>query len=410
LTYERLYRAGPEWNLARQETTVTILLSTLAFFLVYLVYERVTIDRLRKSIPLVIAVTGTRGKSTIVRLLASVVRQSGRTVLAKSTGSQAQYVLPDGTVERVPRRGIVSILEQKNTLRKAAHLGADCLVVEIMSIRPENHFVESHRILKPDIILLTNVRRDHTDAMGDREEEIAKVLQRDLVPGARVFVPHGYEHYVDTETIWTNSLQVSVVSGEMVHSSTEEVSIPSRREFSENLALVTSVARALHIDDTTISRGIQNTVFDIGRFAIWTLELNGKMVYAVNAFAANDPESTMMVLNKTRENLGVKDARIAGLLNLRSDRPDRTEQWIAALGSGMSDEFSRLFVLGGHAHAVRRKITSAQVLETKSPKVVMQLIADAVGNDGVIFGFGNIAGPGEGFIEYWQREGKEHGV
>jgi poly-gamma-glutamate synthase PgsB/CapB len=397
-------------NPGHEETAVTILLGTLAVFLVSLVYERVSVDRLRKSIPLVIAVTGTRGKSTVVRLLASILRESGRTVLAKSTGSQAQYVLPDGTAENISRRGIVSVLEQKNTLQKATRLRVDCLVVEIMSIRPENHFVESHRLLKPDIVLLTNVRRDHTEAMGEREEEIAEVLQHDFVPGARVFVPHGYEKYVDTGTIQTNSLQLSVVSGGKVGSSTETSSVQSQHEFSENLDLVTFVARSLNVDDAVIERGIQNTVYDIGRFRIWTVELSGKRVFAVNAFAANDPESTMMVLKKTRENLGITSARITGLLSLRADRPDRTEQWITALGSGMSEEFSRLFVLGGHAHAVRRKIKSMQVLETKSPEVVTQLIADAIEKDGIIFGFGNIGGAGEGLIEYWQREGKEYGV
>ena len=113
---------------------MTILLFTLALFLVYLVYERIVLNRLRKAIPMVVSVTGTRGKSSVVRMLASVLRESGRTVLAKTTGSQAQFVLPDGTVRDVPRRGIASILEQKKVLRKAAELHADYLVVEIMTL------------------------------------------------------------------------------------------------------------------------------------------------------------------------------------------------------------------------------------------------------------------------------------
>ena len=179
---------------------MTILVLTLSAFVLYLVYERVVLDRLRKSIPLVIAVTGTRGKSTIVRLLASILRESGRVALAKSTGSQAQFVLPDGTVESVARRGLVSILEQKNALKKAVRLKADCLVVEIMSIRPENHFVESQRILKPDIVVLTNVRRDHTEAMGAKEEDIARILHLDFADGAEVYVPQEHQRYLDPKT------------------------------------------------------------------------------------------------------------------------------------------------------------------------------------------------------------------
>ena len=115
---------------------MTILALILISFVVILAYERVELNRLRRAIPLVIAVTGTRGKTGVVRLLASVLRESGKKVLAKTTGSRAQYVYPDGSIHDVPRRGIVSILEQKKTLRKAVSLGVDCLVVEIMSVHP----------------------------------------------------------------------------------------------------------------------------------------------------------------------------------------------------------------------------------------------------------------------------------
>jgi poly-gamma-glutamate synthase PgsB/CapB len=150
---------------------VTILLLSLTLFLLFLVYERVVLNRLRNSIPMVIAVTGTRGKSSVVRMLASVLRESGRTVLTKTTGSQAQIVLPDGSIQNISRRGIVSILEQKTILKKGSELHVDCLVVEIMSIRPDNHFIESQKILKPDIVVVTNVRKDHLEAMGETEAE-----------------------------------------------------------------------------------------------------------------------------------------------------------------------------------------------------------------------------------------------
>jgi hypothetical protein len=72
-------------------------------------------------------------------------------------------------------------------------------------------------------------------------------------------------------------------------------------EFSENLDLVTAVARGMNIADAVIVRGIQNAIHDIGRFKIWSLQVNGKRIHAVNAFAANDPDSTLQVLEKARE-------------------------------------------------------------------------------------------------------------
>ena len=379
-------------------------------FLLYLIYERTVLLQLRKSLPLVIAVTGTRGKSTVVRLLASILRESGRVVLAKSTGSQAQFVLPDGTVENIARRGVVSILEQKKALKKAVLLKADCLVVEIMSIQPENHFVESQRILKPNVVLLTNIRRDHTEAMGEREEDIARVLHLDFPEGAEIYVPVEYQKYLDPKTIQSRSLRLTLVAQTPAFSPADPNSVLLRKEFSENLDLVAAVARRLEIDDAVIVRGIRNAIHDIGQLKIWTLQLGKKRVFAVNAFAANDPHSTAKVLEKAHEILGGNAEIFTGLLNLRSDRPDRTVQWIDALNSGMANEFARLYVLGGHANVVKRKVDTKLSLASKSPDIVTQMIAEGMEDSGVIFGFGNIGGAGERLVEYWQREGKEYGI
>ncbi len=379
-------------------------------FVLYLIYERAVLLRLRKSLPLVIAVTGTRGKSTVVRLLASILRESGRVVLAKSTGSQAQFVLPDGTVESVARRGIVSILEQKKALKKAVMLKADCLVVEIMSIRPENHFVESQRILKPNIVILTNIRRDHTEAMGEREVDIAGVFHLDFPEGAEVYVPQEYQRYLDPKTFQSRSLRLTVVPQPPVLSPPDADSALLRNEFSENLDLVAAVARRLDIDNAVIVRGIRNAIHDIGRLKIWTLQLGVKRFFAVNAFAANDPDSTMKVLEKVHEILAGKAGVFTGLLNLRADRPDRTVQWIDALNSGMANEFARLYVLGGHANVVNRKVDTTLSLASKSPDIMTQMVVEGMEEGGVIFGLGNIGGAGQRLVEYWQREGKEYGI
>ena len=115
-----------------------VLLASVAL-LVGLVIERLRLARCHRAIPLRIAVTGTRGKTSVARLLASVLREDGRRVLAKTTGSQATLVLPDGSVEEIRRRGQPSILEQKQLLHRGVELGADVVVAEIMSIHAENH-------------------------------------------------------------------------------------------------------------------------------------------------------------------------------------------------------------------------------------------------------------------------------
>lgn len=389
---------------------LTILLSTLALFLLYLLYERIELRRLRRSVPVVVTVTGTRGKSSVVRILASVLRESGCKVAAKTTGSQAQFVLPDGSVQDVPRRGMVSILEQKKAMRKAAKLGADYLVVEVMSIRPENHIVESCQILRPDIVLLTNVRRDHVDAMGETEEEIARVLRLDIPAGAKVYVREEYKGYVGEGRKETQPHRRVLVPSSLSDSLIRKEPELGKVEFAENLDLVVALARDLKLDDDTIVRGILNTTYDIGKFMIWKYWDGGREIFLVNAFAANDPQSTLAVIEKTREAIGPGATPLTGLLNLRSDRGDRTLQWIESLRNGMSGYFKKIYVTGEGAEVLRRRVKGVEILRSREPERITGHIAAAMGQGEVFFGFGNIGGAGRILVEYWQEVGQGYGI
>ena len=153
-------------------------------WLAFLVVERIRLDRHRDAIPLRIAVTGTRGKTAVTRRLAAVLTEDGRRVLAKTTGSEAAYLLPDGTVQEIHRLGAPSIIEQKRLLGRGAKLGVDVVVAEVMSVHPENHQVEIHGILRPHLVLVTNFRVDHVEAHGKTREEVASVLAPGCPPGA----------------------------------------------------------------------------------------------------------------------------------------------------------------------------------------------------------------------------------
>src|SRR5512137_3000987 len=99
-----------------------ILLPWLMLFLLFLVWERVGLSRSHRRIPLRIAVTGTRGKSSVVRLLASILKEDGRKVVAKTTGSQAVILMPDGSQIELDRSVTPSILEQKRLIHEAARV------------------------------------------------------------------------------------------------------------------------------------------------------------------------------------------------------------------------------------------------------------------------------------------------
>ncbi len=388
------------------------ILITLIIFILYLIIERILLSYYTNSIPLIITVTGTRGKTSVVRLLASVLREDGRKVLAKTTGSDAKYILPDASEIDVPRNRLISIIEQKDLVKKAAKIGAQCVVAEIMSIQPENHFVESQQILKPNIVLITNVRKDHTYEMGDKIEEIASTLSLDIPEKADCFIPEKENKTIFIDTVKNtggNLFQVTKgISSHLLGKSSEL----KNREFIENLDLVYAVGKHLNINNEIIFRGMQKTKHDIGKLKIWKYKLDKekKIYYLVNGFSANDPESTFQVITKMKKLLPAVSGKLVGLLNLRADRGDRTLQWIDVLKNDDLNNFGKIYVTGAHRKIVKRKVNRVSSLNYTHPQKIMDTIFAETEHQTVILGFGNLAGTGRLLVNHWNEVGEDYGI
>src|SRR5258705_5748414 len=85
-------------------------------------------ERHLARIPVRVHVNGTRGKSSVTRLIAGGLRASGRRVFAKTTGTMARMIDPEGREIDVYRVGRPNIIEQTRVIRRAAEAGADVLV------------------------------------------------------------------------------------------------------------------------------------------------------------------------------------------------------------------------------------------------------------------------------------------
>jgi poly-gamma-glutamate synthase PgsB/CapB len=382
------------------------LLPCLILFLLYLAWERIALRRARRRIPLVIAVTGTRGKSSVTRLLASVLTEAGRKVLAKTTGSQAMILLPGGGQIELDRSITPSILEQKQLIHRAARLGADCLVAEVMSIRPENHFVESRLLLQPDLIAITNVRRDHTEIMGETEEQIASVLALDICPRSTVFLPAAEDRVSFRAEVQRCGAELASVAAGFSTPLLQEKA--DELEFSDNLDLVCTVANRLGLAQQDLVEGIRKARHDIGRMNMWRYRRRDpeRTCYLVNAFAANDPESTFQVLEKAARIAPAAAGSIIGVFNLRADRLPRTLQWISVLKDGGMDRFSKLFLVGAHSGAVRRRLPQARALKNGTAEQLTGTICAETADLAIIFGFGNFKGAGRMLADYWSSIGE----
>ena len=387
----------------------------LAGFLVLLLAERRSLDAARRRIGLCVAVTGTRGKSSVTRLIAAALRADGRSVLVKTTGSRPVFSVVDGYEHLIDRPGPPTILEQKRVLRTAARGRVDALVAEMMSIRPECLRAEAARILKPDLLVITNVRVDHREEMGPTVDSAAAAMAAAISSGCTVLVPAAEDHPAFHSAALRRGAWIVPVPGPGAGPGREPAGLSENDgEFPENRLLAAAAAEMLGVSREKAEAGLAAAVPDFGVLRVWRLDGAAPRSFAVSAFAANEPPSTRRVLARLAEiRPSLPDRRI-GILNLREDRDDRTRQWLEAGDAGFFADFVGILVVGRPAAPAARRLRRRSPagrfvlgLAGSDPARIMAAARAQAGMAPAVFvGLGNIAGAGAALIDLWDRTGE----
>lgn len=368
----------------------------------WLVFERRRHERTLCQIPCRILVTGTRGKSSIVRLIHAGLSEGGKRVVAKTTGSAARIISADGTEMPVKRPGTATILEQMKAVRFAARQKADVLVVESMALRPELQRIESFVLLQPTTSVLANIRFDHMDVMGGERSRIAQTYAQALYPPALKIISEELapllEGKVDSEKVsWINPGKENYPD---IRSALSWIEHPG------NICLAIAAGNQCGIHESDMIAGMKKTRPDPGVLRINNSLIGERQVTFVNAFAANDPESLLSVWEMLREKLDLPTFRIFFILNTRRDRPWRTVQLAEALEA--FPPAYRYLVIGNHIElmynaldpGLRRK---SIFLRTKEPQKIINALEPHLGGKNLLVGLGNYGGAGESLAEIFNK-------
>ena len=295
----------------------------LALLLLYLLRENRRHEHNLAQLSLRIHVNGTRGKSGVTRLIAGGLRAGGRKVVAKTTGTAAQLILPDGSEEPLQRRGPANIRENIGLINKAVALGADTIVFECMALQPELQNFCERRLIKSHIGVITNVRADHEDVMGKGLANIAAALANTIPQnGTLVTTPAAAE-----------LLAAHLQGTGMVVADERELPAAALEGFPypvvpENVALALKVCNLAGVDTATALAGMRQASPDAGNLHLCTVTLAGQKVRLIDALAANDPDSTAWLW----EQYVGRGKQAVVLLNCRPDRKLRTVQLCELLG------------------------------------------------------------------------------
>jgi len=375
----------------------------IGVYLLVKLVESLVHHRLLQRVPLRIHVNGTRGKSQTTELITYGLQAAGIKALGKVTGSVPTLLHTDGRRTEIKRVAPTSIREQQWVIRQAAQEKAQVLVLECMAIKPELQRVSEQRMVRSQIGIITNVRPDHTDLLGESGEAIAHALSCTIPYQGTLFTTEQTHRTILAQEAKNRGTRLVPVSLEDQLDRTVEGRIP-KWIHAENLALALAVCEQIGAQRDAALDGMLSAISDISSFKITRLAVHGGSIYFANVFSGNDPVSTTIMLEKTLSSLG-EERSLVGLFNHRKDRFYRAQNFAEFVRKA---QFERLFLIGDnlpHSHRFFPNSTDLSATDRVAP--LWERIEREIENGSIVFGFGNIAGIALELNEYLQGIGEE---
>lgn len=332
-------------------------------------------------------VTGSRGKSSVVRLLTASLARLGLEARGRITGV-APRELRQGDAAYAPlkevvlmRSGPASVGEMRwwlSTLRGEV----DAVVMENSAVAPELQGL-AFRWLDPVCSVLVNVRPDHEDAWGSGEENAARALCQGLGGGHRSNL-----HPVVVPAVTAGKPFVGRLLAERGCRVLECPSFADFRE--EHVSIASEVLRLLGLDPGAAREAVLRLPPDIADFAVLG---EGEGLIA-SAFSANDPETTEQLFLST----GWRREETSILFNGRADRPARLRAFLPWI---TSHPWRRACIIGGRSLFPPRGMSRLALRDGRD-------LARFISAEGRVLGCGNVAGAPLDYLE--RRAGREGGA
>lgn len=363
----------------------------------------------RRQIPIRVHVNGSRGKSSVARLIAAGLRGGGLRVVAKTTGSAAAVIHTDGSETPLRRRGGPNIREQLQVIREAVWERCEALVIECMAIRPDLQRTCEHHIVQASHGVITNVRPDHLEVMGPTLDDVAASLAGTVPRRSQFF--HAEDDFAAYFADRARALGSRCRRADGSSLTSAQMAGFSYVEFPENVALALDVCEAAGVDRDQALQAMYQVRPDVGAMTLWPLATSDGVVTFVNGFAANDPMSYVRIWERLR--LPDRAADVVLVYNNRSDRMRRAKDMLPLFGRELP---AGRYVLIGEATGLlidmlRRQRLPMDRVEDLAGRPAAELWAKLVEltpPGGLIIGVGNIKGIGNDLLDFLrERTGLE---
>jgi len=320
--------------------------------------SEVKLDSVRK-----ILVTGSRGKSSVVRLLHAALQDAGLQTHARITGVVPRELGPNG-VHAISRSARAHVEEMRWWL-KGLPASAQAIVLENSAITPDFQALAG-RWLRPDVTVLANALPDHQEVWGPTRACAAEVLTRGIPRGGQVIIP---------DNLQSESYLLDLLD----HRGCKLIlSVPAPAAGDDfraiNLGLALTTLRWLELATAPALKVMLRLQPDEYEFGV--VNCGGAQV--AMAFSANDIASTRTLFRSL--NWSEQETRL--IYNHRMDRPGRLRSFIDWLSNS---RWRQVLIIGDRPSM---RLGFARFLPIKNVEGLVQQFQPG----DQIFGCGNIAG------------------
>ena len=348
------------------------------------------------AIPLRIHVNGTRGKSSVTRLVAAGLREAGIRTFAKTTGTAPRVIDAEGKDRIIHRLRLPSIGEQTRLLSYFASEKPEAVVMECMAVQPQYQWIAEHQMVQSQIGVITNVRPDHLDEMGPTEDDVAYSLCN-TVPDNGILIT-GEDQKPEILR------QVAKINGtEFIQSNEADISRDELDQFTymehpANVAVALDVCKKAGVDRHIALAGMHKVQPDLGALIAWNLDQGEKRIQFINGMAANDPVSTLQIWKFIIDRYPAEGGTCV-FFNSRDDRPFRTRQLIELTLEEIKPDY--FIIRGDKIDAIVQRLihyspgTNVQIigLSNHHNQVIDKLLS--LPHDTLIYAIGNQVGAGQ---------------
>jgi gamma-polyglutamate synthase len=350
------------------------------------------------KLPLRISVNGSRGKSTITRLLTGALAEGGYRPLGKTTGTEPKLLFGwSGEDEDIRRRPEgPNIAEQRSVVRRAVKEEADALVSECMAVDPEYQLTFHAEMVDVNLLVICNALEDHLDEMGPTAADVAEVFAASIPAGGKVVVTP--EPHLPTYREAAEQRGAELVVADPA--SVTEVQLRGHQHLvlPDHVALVLAITRDLGIPDDLALRGMRNAPADPYAMRVTEIGDASDPAFFVNGFAANDPASTLAVWDHIADR-DLPSDRLTVIVNCREDRMDRTQRFASDVLPKLP--IDTLIVTGRQTRPILQAANGAGAIEVRELVDLTDRTAEDVIDalEGtlsrrIVYGIGNLHGGG----------------